>query len=93
MTATPPPRKTMREILHEISPTHLRDALRAAQIQIDGQLREVIQQIARQDAAAWSLFPNRLSQAGRDLIEQGERLKTMPGIDLSAINSARGESE
>jgi hypothetical protein len=58
----------------------MRQILRDAQIQIDGQLRDVIAQIARQDSAAWSLFPNRLIAAGRELIEQGQRLKTPPQI-------------
>jgi hypothetical protein len=76
VTVTPSPRKTVRQILREISPGHLRDMLRDAQIQIDGQLREIISQVARQDDAAWSLFPDRLVAAGRKLIEQGERLKS-----------------
>ena len=73
--ATPPPRKSVREILREISPMSLHRCLQDAQIQIDRQLREVIQQIARQDDAAWSLFPNHLIATGRELMEQGQRLK------------------
>jgi hypothetical protein len=59
---------------------HLRQCLRDAQIQIDGQLREIVARIARQDAAAWSLFPDRLVAAGRSLIEQAQRLKSPPQI-------------
>jgi len=73
--APPPPRKNMRQILREISPRHLHAVLRDAQIQIDGQLREIIQQVARQGAAAGTLFPDRLVAAGHSLIEQGRRLK------------------
>ena len=45
-----------------------------AQIQIDKMLTEHIEQIARQDHAEWSAFPDRLKAHAAALLQQSERL-------------------
>jgi hypothetical protein len=70
------PRKTVREILREISPANLHRCLGDAQAGIDAQLRGIIEQISRQKDVAWPEFPDALIAHGRAFIAEGERLRT-----------------
>jgi Protein of unknown function (DUF3102) len=73
----PPPQrrhKSHRQIMKEISSENLERDLEKSQIKIDRDLDHTLDQISRQDHAAWSDFPARLMGHGNDLIREGERL-------------------
>ena len=67
--------RSARSILREISPEKLNPQLKQGQIEIDDELREIIERIGRQDHAEWPEFPDRLITHGNALIEQGKRLR------------------
>ncbi|PYJ33624.1 MAG: hypothetical protein DME88_07910 [Verrucomicrobia bacterium] len=66
--------KFCRELLREISPENLDRQLKREQMRIDREFTDRIEQIRRQDHAAWSGFPYRLITLGNELIKEGERL-------------------
>jgi hypothetical protein len=68
--------KSKQSIMNRISPEVLESQLKAAQLDINEQLGQIIAQIGRQDHAAWPQFPDNLIARGAMLYQQGERLKS-----------------